>query len=130
MSYVTLCGRLGRDSELKTVGDTQVLKFSVAEDIGYGDKKKTKWWGCALWGNRGGKLEQYLTKGTSVTVIGNDATVREYNGKDGTAKFELTLRVVDVILQGGKRDGDQRQESARLPTSTPGTAPDDSDVPF
>lgn len=128
MSYVTLCGRLGRDSELRTVGDTQVLNFSVAEDIGYGDKKKTQWWGCALWGNRGAKLEQYLTKGTSVTVIGNDATVREYNGKDGSAKFELTLRVVDVILQGGKRDGGERQESVQ--TSQAPAPVDDSDIPF
>lgn len=131
MSYVTLCGRLGRDADLRTVGDGEVLNFSVAEDIGYGDKKKTQWWSCALWGKRGEKLAQYLTKGTAVTVIANDATVREYNAKDGTPKFELTCRVVDVVLQGGgkPRDGEPRQ-SEQVTQAPPPAAFDDDSVPF
>ena len=34
---ISLLGRLGRDSERKSVGSSTVLEFSVGEKVGYGD---------------------------------------------------------------------------------------------
>lgn len=135
MSIVHISGRIGRDAEVRAVGDSNVANFSIAENIGFGDKKATQWWGCALWGKRGESLAPYLTKGAAVTVCG-EVTVREYAGKDGTAKYELSCRVLDVALQGG---GEKREESAKpdktpqqaareATTGTPGF--DDTDLPF
>jgi single-strand DNA-binding protein len=104
MLNITVAGRLGRDSELRTAGNDKVLGFTVAVDTGFGDKKTTVWVECSLWGKRGETLAQYLTKGASVTVTG-DGGLRawESNGKSGTS---LTCRVNSITLQGGKRDGD------------------------
>lgn len=133
MSFVTICGRLGRDADLRQ-GDEpskSVANFSVAEDIGYGENKRAQWWKCALWGNRAEKISQYLTKGTPVTIFGNPE-LREYDKKDGTKGHELTVRVVDVVMQGrGSEAGDkpadrpamektpqQKAREAAYPTAT------------
>lgn len=134
MSIVHISGRIGRDAEVRTVGDQQVCNFSVAENIGFGDKKSTQWWGCALWGKRGASLSQYLTKGSAVTVCG-EVSVRDYTGKDGSAKHELTCRVLDVALQGGVERAD-RDPPQTLAEKSQGKAPAsdknefDDDIPF
>jgi single-strand DNA-binding protein len=136
MSIVHIAGRLGRDAEVRHVGDNDVCNFSVAETIGFGERRTTQWWNCALWGARGAKLSPYLTKGSPVTVCG-EVSVREYDGKDGTRKWELTCRVLDVALQGSREDGggQERQERTPSPQSPAPKAPSDKgefddDIPF
>jgi single-strand DNA-binding protein len=146
MSFVTVCGRLGRDADLRQ-GDEpskSVVNFSVAEDVGYGDRKRTQWWSCALWGKRAEAIAQYLTKGTPVTVVGNPE-LRTFDKKDGSQGSELTIRVIDVTMQGRgqERDADQTAASngaAKAPASRVAAlnksgnngdpAFDDSDLPF
>jgi single-strand DNA-binding protein len=130
MSIVHISGRIGRDGEVKSVGQNLVCNFSVAENIGFGDKKTTQWWGCALWGKRGESLAQYLTKGSAVTVCG-EVSVREWQ-KDGATKYELQCRVLDVALQGkGEGNGEKREPTLAEKTAK---APVDDDfddpVPF
>lgn len=132
MSIVHISGRVGRDGEVRSVGDQKVCNFSVAENIGFGEKKTTQWWSCALWGKRGESLAQYLTKGSAVTVCG-EVSVREYTGKDNAAKHELTCRVLDVALQGGGERA-ERDPPQTLAEKSAGKAPADADfnddVPF
>lgn len=116
---ISFDGRLGRDAELKSVGETQVLNFVVASDVGYGDKKKTNWFNCAIWGKRGSSLEQYLKKGQAVTCYGEFSS-REYEGKNGKG-ISMEVRVNELTLQGGKSDA---------PASAPATANDGDDMPF
>lgn len=121
MSIVHIAGRIGRDAEVRAVGDSKVANFSIAENVGFGDSKKVQWWSCALWGVRGEKLAQYLTKGSAVTVCG-EVSVREYDGKDGTRKWELTCRVLDVTLQGSRADSTDSRSGADSAPSTPSSA--------
>jgi single-strand DNA-binding protein len=98
-------GYIGRDAETKALPSGQtVTNFSVAVSTGWGDKKSTLWVGCAIWGERGQKLEQYLTKGSAVSVSG-DIDVRAYAAKDGTPKAEMTCNVQRVTLQGSRGYG-------------------------
>ena len=83
MNVITVAGQLGRDSELKQVGENVVLNFSVADS--QGREKPTIWWNCGLWGKRGESLKQYLLKGQNVTVSGS-LTEREYTDKDGVKR--------------------------------------------
>jgi single-strand DNA-binding protein len=101
MNNITIAGQLGKDSELKQVGQEQVLSFSVADS--QGRDKPTIWWRCQLWGKRATSLQQYLTKGQAVTVSGS-VTQRTYTDKNGQEKVSQDVRVQDVALQGGKRD--------------------------
>ena len=103
-------GSIGRNSETKTVGDTTVTKFSVANNSGYGDKKKTSWVDCDIWGARGEKLSMYLTKGQSVLVYG-EMDLNVYQGKDGTTKASFKCRVTDIELLGSKKDSEKSDES-------------------
>jgi single stranded DNA-binding protein len=135
MSTVCIAGRLGRDAELRQGSEPtkSVVNFSVAEDIGYGDKKETQWWNCALWGARAEKIATYLTKGTPVTVVGNPK-LREYDKRDGSKGHELTVRVIDVTMQGRgqERSEDPPQTLAEKSKGKP-PADDfspDSDIPF
>jgi len=117
MNTGTFAGNIGRDAETKTVGDTTVTNFSLAVNTGFGDKKSTLWIGCAMWGARGQKLEQYLTAGTKVAVSG-DIDVRAYSAKDGSAKAEMTCNVQRVTLQGG---GDKRSSAGVASNDPPRT---------
>jgi single-strand DNA-binding protein len=85
-------GRLGGDPEWKTHGETGVLEFSIANDVGYGERKKTNWFRCSMWGDRGLKLRAYLQKGNKVFVVG-ELTNNEYKAQDGTMKFSSDLRL-------------------------------------
>jgi single-strand DNA-binding protein len=106
MNNITVAGQLGKDSELKQVGQDQVLSFSVADS--QGREKPTIWWNCQLWGKRATSLQQYLTKGQAVTVTGS-VSQRTYTDKNGQEKVSQDVRVNDVALQGGKRDETPRQ---------------------
>ncbi|MEO1169636.1 MAG: single-stranded DNA-binding protein [Pseudomonadota bacterium] len=101
MQSLTIAGRIGKDAELRSTQSSQVCGFSVAVDQGFGDSKKTNWYRCSLWGNRGEKLSRYLLKGVPVTVSGQLA-IGEYEGKP-----QFDIRVDEITLQG-KREGGQQ----------------------
>lgn len=121
---ITLAGHLGRDAELKQVGDTTVLEWSMAvtEKSRKGDS--TAWYRCALWGKRGESLAQYLTKGTAVIVSGA-LVPREYKGKNEELRTSLDVRVDQFSFAGG---GGGKSESDASNDHTP--APADDDIPF
>lgn len=130
MNSITVAGQLGKDSELKQIGQDQVLSFSVADS--QGREKPTIWWNCQLWGKRATSLQQYLTKGQSVTVTGS-VSQRTYTDKNGVEKISQDVRVNDVALQGGKRDETPRQaapqrQQAQKPQGGFDDMPDD--IPF
>jgi single-strand DNA-binding protein len=127
----TFAGYIGRDAETKPVKDTTVTNFSIGVSTGLGDKKSTLWVSCALWGDRGQKLAQYLTKGGAVTVSG-DVDVRAYAAKDGTPKAEITCNVQRLTLQGGR--GERQETSPAQTGSKPAAAAQDDEfgdsIPF
>lgn len=102
MNVWTFTGNLGKDAELKyTSSGDPVCSFSVAVSSGYGDKKKTSWANCSLFGkSASGSLPDYLKKGTQVAVSG-ELTLDEWQGNDGTAQKSLKIKVASVDLIGG-----------------------------
>lgn len=109
MNTAMFAGRLGADAELRyTQAEDAVCGFRLAVDVRKGKDKKTLWVDCSLWGKRGEALAQYLTKGASVTVLG-DVGLRQYEA-NGETRATLTCNVQAITLQGGGsmgvRDGD------------------------
>lgn len=116
MQVITIAGRLGKDAELRnTNGGDAVCSFSVAVDSRQNREKVTNWFRVSLWGKRGEALNQYLTKGSSVTVIG-EFSLGEYDGKP-----QLNVRASEVALQGANSGGEQRQQK-REPDGSRGSA--------
>ena len=128
MNIWAFTGNLGHDASLKHVGDTTVLEFSVAVASGWGDKKATTWVRCAYWGKRGEAVAPFLTKGSQVGVTG-EATLREYERKDGTGTgYSMELRVADLTLLGGKPE--QPAATGFRREAKPDTPMADDDIPF
>jgi single-strand DNA-binding protein len=110
MNSFNCAGNLGRDAEIKTLpSGSQLLEFTIANSVGYADKKQTIWIRCLMYGLRGEKLAQYLTKGTKVWVTG-ELSIRDYTAKDGTQKYSVELNTRDIELLGGGKQKDKPQE--------------------
>ncbi len=141
MNSITFDGRLAADAELRyTPGGDPVLSFRVASDIGFGERKTTNWFSCQVWGKRGETLKEYLTKGQQVTVYGQ-LTLREWEDKEGTKRLSPDVRVNELTLQGGKREGgdsappashskDAPPPQRREPAPAPRMDEMDDDIPF
>ena len=109
MNVFTVAGRVTKDAEQRfTANEKAVLGFTVATDVGFGEKKHPLFIRCSLWGKRGEALAAYVLKGSPVTVSGElDLREWESNGKSGTS---LELNVTEIALQGGKGGTTQRAE--------------------
>ena len=84
-------GRLAKDAELNEVSGYKVCNFAIGTNVGFGDKKKTMWVDCTLWGKQGEGAVKYLVKGQQIFVNGELST-KEYEIK-GVVKTILMLRV-------------------------------------
>jgi single-strand DNA-binding protein len=126
---ISFTGRLGRDSELKQVGQNDLLEFNVGNNVGFGDKKSTNWFKCSVWGNRAVTLEQYLTKGQEVFVCG-ELTLREYENKEGIKKISPEIRVNSVDFVGGKKEGGESSPEQRRSSTSQSRPETEEDMPF
>jgi single-strand DNA-binding protein len=89
-----IAGTLGRDAELRDVGQSVVCSFSVAVEQRVKREKVVTWIRCSLWGKRGEALVPHLVKGSKVSISGT-LTVGVYNGKP-----TVDLNVNEVTLMG------------------------------
>lgn len=131
MNNWNFTGNLGRDAEQRFIPSGEsIVNFSVAVKSGYGDKAVTTWVNCALWGKRGESVAQYLTKGQLVGISG-EASLREYEKKDGTKGASLDVRVNDLTLLGKRDDSapSERREETKPGANVPAGEYED-DIPF
>jgi len=112
--------RVGRDPELKQVGQNDLLVFTAASTAGFGDKKSTLWLSCSIWGRQGIALSPYIKKGSQIMVSG-ELSESKYTSRDGVEKTKMELRVSTVALVGKKDDGGD-QRSAYAPSTAPATS--------
>lgn len=71
MNKVFINGNLTKDMDVKVLQNgNYVGKFTVANTVGYGDKKKTYFISCTLFGKRVESLEKILVTGAGVIVEG------------------------------------------------------------
>jgi single-strand DNA-binding protein len=94
MLQAFIAGTLGRDAELRDVGQSVVCSFSVAVEQRVKREKVVTWIRCSMWGRRGEALAPHLVKGGKVSVSGT-LTVGVYNGKP-----TVDLSVDQVTLMG------------------------------
>lgn len=125
MASISFVGSLGRDSEIKATANNMLLKFTVASNTGWKDKKCVTWFNCSLWGKQAETLEQYLKKGTKVFITG-EFEARDYEKKDGTKGMSLDVKVDRVELLSKREDNQQSNDNSGFaPADT-----DDSAIPF
>lgn len=127
MNVFTFSGRVGQDAELRTTqSGEKVLGFSIANDVGFGDRKKTQWIECSYWGKRGEAISSYVRKGDRVAVSGELQLV-EFTKRDGTPGSKLAVRVNDLDLAarsdaGGDTGGGGQDYNAPLKKDAGGSS--------
>jgi single-strand DNA-binding protein len=115
MNNWNFTGNLGKDAEVKyTPSGTAVCEFSVAVKSGYGEREKTNWVRCAMFGKKAeGQLPQYLKKGTQVAVSG-ELELQEWEGQNGKGAA-LSVSVQNIDLIGGNPNNQQAPQQYAQP---------------
>ena len=109
---ISMVARLGKDSERKPTQNGQILKFTVGENVGWGEKKTVNWWNCTLFGKQAeGNLMDYLVKGAQVFITG-EVSFSEYEGKTYN---NLTIKHIELV-------GGQKQQTTTAPQYGKGQA--------
>lgn len=105
MNRIEVIGNLGKDAEVKSVGQSNVISFSVADSSEFTDKNGERqstlqWINCEYW-RKNPNVAEYLKKGTQVLVIGELRT-DNYKDKQGNERQSYKLRVSSLNLLRGK----------------------------
>lgn len=98
MNNVNLIGRIAKDLELKVTNSGKyVLQFPLAVNrLGGKDaEQQADFISCVAWGKTAELLNQYMSKGSLIGVVGRLAT-RNYDNKNGQ-KVYVTEVVVDEV---------------------------------
>lgn len=85
-------GRVANDPVLRQVLGTDVLNFRFAMENGWGDRKKTEFVDCALWGRRAVSMSNVLQRGTYISLFGAEFSIRGYE-HNGERRVSLELRI-------------------------------------
>ena len=113
LNKAMLIGNTGSDPEIRTIpSGARVAQFSVATSRRWTDKnnqqqEKTEWHRIVVWDRLVDVVERYLRKGDRVYVEG-EIEYRQYQDKDGVTKYATEIRAREIVLLGGKNDGEGR----------------------
>ena len=123
MNNLSLIGRLTRDPETKfTTSGKAITSFSVAYDVGWGDKKRSVFLDCKMWGERGENLVKFVNKGHRVALVGS-LDQDEWDDKaTGEKKKKFIFDVRDFTLIERKAP-DEQQDSAPRQQARPAPRP-------
>lgn len=138
-----LMGRVGKDPEVRTVGqnNSKVAQFSLCTGGKYQTKDgrevdDTAWHNIVAWRNLAETAEKYIRKGSQVFIIGH-LSYREYTDNAGNKKYVTDIVADKIELCGGKQNSQSAQSPAPAPQQrvqttplTPAGEPEDDDMPF
>lgn len=133
MNIGIFTGNLGRDPELRQHDGQNILNFPLGVQTGTKDKPETMWVDCAIWGKRATSLQQYMQKGSRVTVSG-PLRMEAFTARDGSTKsaLRMTIDQIDLPPRPAQDHGAPKQPALTQPQRQPGNTIDDmdDDIPF
>jgi single-strand DNA-binding protein len=117
MNIITISGCIG-SSELKNIGGSDLLEFSLAVKLDYAKDKANdiQWFYCTIWGKRATSLAQYLVKGAGVVVGGEMLLNYDKDAKKGYPKVNVDK--VDIIKWANDQPQQQKQPSQQSSQQT------------
>lgn len=135
---ITLLGNVGKDPEIRTVGESQVASFGVAVTDKWTDKsgekkEKTTWFNISVWQSGANGLvksvvQPYVKKGSMVFIDGTPE-IQEYE-KDGHKQRAFNVRVGgpgSTLRLCGQPNGNGKGSSS---PADPAPADNNDDIPF
>jgi single-strand DNA-binding protein len=104
---VRLVGFLGHSPEVKTTStNKKVARVSLATNETHKNEKgekveETQWHQLVMWDHNATFAENYLSKGSEVTIEGKLNT-RVYTDKEGTKRFITEIIVNEILIMAKK----------------------------
>ena len=128
MQKVQVIGRLGKDPELREVGESKVVNFSIAttekgftRQDGTKVEDHTEWFNCTAWNRLADVIAKYLKQGDLIYIEGKNRT-RSYD-KDGETRY-VTDVIVSQMEMLGSKGGGQSEAPQQEPQQ------EEDDLPF
>lgn len=122
MSDLNCCsfvGRLTKDATVESIGakGTQITKFAIANNTGFGSYARTNFFNVSIWGKQGVGVAPYLLKGKQVAVSGVLEN-QKWTGQDGVTHDNWCLTANSVTLLADGKGGEQKEarEGDGIPT--------------
>lgn len=123
LPIITMTGYVGRDAELRyTQGGTAALNFSIAQNDPAKPDAPAQWYRVTIFGTRGEKLAQHITKGKLVSVTGRLSAAMN-QGNDGKTYLNLDVVASEFDFVGKREDSASHSDA-------PAPAGDSNDIPF
>lgn len=127
MNSVTLCGRLGKDPETRTAGNSQVTKFSLATGFRKASgEQHTDWHNIEAWNKTGEIAQKYLTKGKQVIIQGE---IRYSTSEKNGVKTYFTSIIANKIELLGSAEVEPKEETSTYTAPTLDSF-DVNEIPF
>ena len=103
---ITLIGRTGKEVEIVKFENGKLAKVSLATTDYYtnalGEKvEETQWHNLVCSGKVADIMEKYVEKGKEIAVEGK-VIYRNFDDKDGVKRYITEIRVLEILLLGGK----------------------------
>lgn len=117
LNTAQVIGNLTADPELsQTPGGQSVCTVGVATNRSWKDargqkQEEVEFHSIVCWGKLADIVGQYLKKGAKVYFAGRLKT-RTWDDKDGKKCYKTEIIAEDMIMLGGKRDGERHTASA------------------
>jgi single-strand DNA-binding protein len=128
---ITLVGNVGRDPELKEIGNSKVVDVSIAvnEPARGQNPEKTEWYRVSFWDRKAEIIAQYVKKGTQMLVEGKLSVRTYFDSNSQKERYSLEVAGQDFVLLGSKMQGEENADQASFQRkSMPQTAPVSSPV--
>lgn len=104
MNKVIISGNLTRDMDVKVLAnETIVGNFTVANQVGFGDKAKTNFVPVTMFGQRVESLEKYLVTGAKVLIEG-EIDYKSVQDDKGNWKNYFSVIVHNIEIIKSKED--------------------------
>ena len=123
-------GNLAADPESRfTASGTQVAKFTVCCNSGYGDKKRTEFVRCIAWSKLAEIVTTYLHKGSKVMILGELQT-RKWQDKDGRDCYTTEIIAREMKMLDGAGGRSHAEDIPSPPPFTPPSQQQEDEIPF
>jgi single-strand DNA-binding protein len=110
MNKVILIGRVTKEIDLKkTQTGKSVIRFTLAVDKGYGEKKKTNFIDCQAWEGIADTIYKYVLKGDMISVSGE--LVNNNFESNGVKQYSYIVNVNEMYFLPNKREKKEFQDT-------------------
>lgn len=96
MNKIVITGNLTKAPELRhTDSGMAICRFTIANNKGYGEKKKTTFVNIVTFNKTAENCDRYLSKGSKVGIVG-ELEIRQFTGNDGQTKYMTEILANEV----------------------------------